>query len=101
MVRVFETLAASFQSALTEVLAVLRTAAHSTREPVAPQRARFTGIDEFWSFVGKKKRQRWTWLAFDRQRKQVAAYHNGRLDRPQLSTVVEETWHQSGQTLSH
>jgi IS1 family transposase len=35
-------------------------------------------IDEFWSFVGSKQRPRWTWYGFDRQRKRVVAYVNGR-----------------------
>ena len=35
-------------------------------------------MDEFWSFVGKKADQRWTWYGFDRERKQVVASVNGR-----------------------
>jgi IS1 family transposase len=35
-------------------------------EPVVPQRIADLELDEFWSFVERKKRQRWTWYAFDR-----------------------------------
>jgi len=45
---------------------------------VVPKRAADLELDEFWSFVEKKKRQRWTWYAFDRQRKRVTAFVNGR-----------------------
>lgn len=60
------------------VLAVIRQAAQSTREPIAPPRIADLEMDEFWSFVQHKKQQRWTWLAFDRQRKQLTAFVNGR-----------------------
>jgi IS1 family transposase len=30
-------------------------------------------IDEFWSFVGAKKRRRQTWRQFDRRRRKVVA----------------------------
>ena len=35
-------------------------------------------MDEFWSFVGAKRRQRWTWYGYDRQRRKVAAFVNER-----------------------
>ncbi len=60
------------------VLKLIRQAAEQAHEPVAPKRIADLELDEFWSFVGKKKRQRWTWYAFDRQRKQVTAFANGR-----------------------
>jgi len=31
-----------------------------------PNHAQTVELDEFWSFVGKKKNQRWTWLALTR-----------------------------------
>ncbi|MCP9495207.1 MAG: IS1 family transposase [Pyrinomonadaceae bacterium MAG19_C2-C3] len=60
------------------VLRLIRAAAHSTPEPVAPKRIASLEMDEFWSFIQKKKHQRWTWIAFDRERKQVTAFVNGR-----------------------
>lgn len=34
--------------------------------------------DEFWSFVGSKKQQRWTWYVLERSSGIILAYHNGR-----------------------
>ena len=34
-------------------------------------------IDEFWSFVGKKSNQRWTWYAMDKVSGIILAWHNG------------------------
>jgi insertion element IS1 protein InsB len=33
--------------------------------------------DEFWSFVGRKSNQRWTWYAMDKSSGIVLAWHNG------------------------
>jgi insertion element IS1 protein InsB len=66
------------QVSTNTVLRLIRKAAQSTADPRVPQRIAALEMDEFWSFVRKKKRQRWTWLAFDRHRKQVTAYQNGR-----------------------
>src|SRR5688572_16857273 len=51
------------------VLRVLRSAAASIPESPAVSRIRDIEIDEFWSFVGSKRRPRWTWYRFDRQRR--------------------------------
>lgn len=59
------------------VLKLIRQAA-KVAEPAVPKRIASLELDEFWSFVEKKKRQRWTWLAFDRKRKRVPAFVNGR-----------------------
>jgi len=60
------------------VLKTLRAAAAAIPELPVPSRVRDLEIDEFWSFVGSKRRPRWTWYGFDRQRKRVVAYVNGR-----------------------
>ncbi len=60
------------------VLKLIRTAAGKMPEPVVPKRIADLELDEFWSFVEKKKQQRWTWYAFDRKRKQVTVFVNGR-----------------------
>ena len=66
------------QISTNTVLKLLRQAAEKVNEPIVPKRAADLELDEFWSFVEKKKRQRWTWYAFDRQRKRVTAFVNGR-----------------------
>ena len=60
------------------VLKTLRTAATHASEPKVPRRIRDLELDEFWSFVGAKRRQRWTWYGFDRQRKRIVAFVQGR-----------------------
>jgi insertion element IS1 protein InsB len=60
------------------VLAIIKEAALAVAEPRVPKRIENLEIDEFWSFVGKKADQRWTWYGFDRERKRVIAYVNGR-----------------------
>ena len=34
-------------------------------------------MDEFWSFVKKKKNQRWTWYAIEKQTGIIISWHNG------------------------
>ena len=34
--------------------------------------------DEFWSFVGNKSNQRWTWYAIERSSGVILAWHNGK-----------------------
>jgi insertion element IS1 protein InsB len=52
----------------TTVLKELRLAAGAVPKPSLPRRIRDLELDEFWSFVGAKERERWTWYGFDRQR---------------------------------
>jgi insertion element IS1 protein InsB len=35
-------------------------------------------MDEFWSFVGNKSDQRWTWYAIERESGVILAWHNGK-----------------------
>ena len=40
---------------------------------------RFRGeMDEFWSYVGNKSNQRWTWYAIERNSGCILAWHNGK-----------------------
>ena len=57
-------------------------------------------IDELWSFVRRKSRQRWLWYAYDRETKNILAYVVGRrTDRScqqllrKLSCYTIETFH--------
>ena len=59
------------------VLKTLRAAAAAIPGAPVPSKAPDLEIDEFWSFVGSKRRPRWTWYGFDRQRKRVVVYVNG------------------------
>ena len=35
-------------------------------------------MDEFWSYVGNKSNQRWTWYAIERNSGCILAWHNGK-----------------------
>jgi len=60
------------------ILKTLREAAKRADEPAYPRRVRDLEMDEFWSFVGAKRRQRRTWYGYDRQRRKVVAFVNER-----------------------
>src|SRR4030095_3510195 len=60
------------------ILKTLRESATRLDEPAYPRRVRDLEMDEFWSFVGAKRRQRWTWCGYDRQRRKVVAFVNER-----------------------
>jgi len=61
-------------------------------------------IDEQWSFVGKKKNQKWLWYGFDRKSKEVIAYQLGKrtdesfkklwdkLSNYKISTFYTDNW---------
>jgi IS1 family transposase len=59
------------------VLQHLRLAAAQLREPLVPAQISDLELDEFWLFVSTKARQRWTWYAWDRQRKKIVAFVHG------------------------
>ncbi|MGX9727640.1 MAG: IS1 family transposase [Candidatus Electronema sp. VV] len=46
--------------------------------------------DEFWSYVGNKKNQRWTWHALERNSGVVIAWHNGRRTDESCSRLMEK-----------
>ena len=60
------------------VLKHIRDRAAQIREPLVPTRAARIELDEFWSFVGKKKKQRWTWLSITSSTRRIGAFVNGR-----------------------
>jgi insertion element IS1 protein InsB len=60
------------------IIKTLLEAAKRADDPAYPRRVRDLEMDEFWSFVGAKQRQRWTWYGYDRQRRKVVAFVNER-----------------------
>lgn len=52
-----------------------------------------TEWDEFWSFVGSKANQRWTWYALERRSGCILAYHNGRRTDASLQALVGKVSH--------
>ena len=46
--------------------------------------------DEFWSYVGNKKNQRWTWYAVERKSGIILAWHNGRRTNQSCSCLMDK-----------
>src|SRR5215813_2808425 len=86
------------------ILKALLEAATLADDPAYPWRVHDLEMDEFWSFVGTKKRQRWTWYGYDRQHLKVVAFVNDRrtdaacqhllnkLDQCQVSRYHTDDW---------
>ncbi len=60
------------------VLKVLRQAAENLSDLRPPTHAQLVELDEFWSFVGKKKNQRWTWLGLTTSTRRIGAVIHGK-----------------------
>ena len=60
------------------VTKVIRQSAALVAEPIVPTHAQSVELDEFWSFVGRKKNQRWTWLGITSSTRRIGAFVNGR-----------------------
>lgn len=52
-----------------------------------------TEWDEFWSFVGSKSNQRWTWYLIERQTGFIIAWHNGRRKDKVLQRLLDSVAH--------
>jgi len=72
------------------VLSIIRTVAATVDEPRVEPQIENLELDEFWSFVGQKAHQRWTWYGFDRERKQVSALVNGRRTDANCQALYEK-----------
>jgi insertion element IS1 protein InsB len=47
-------------------------------------------MDEFWSFVRKKKNQRWTWYAIEKQTGIIVSWHNGKRTLHDLQVLLNQ-----------
>ena len=62
----------------TTILKVIRQAAAKLLPLRPPANAQMVELDEFWSFVGCKKNQRWTWLGLTTATRRIGAVVHGR-----------------------
>ena len=46
--------------------------------------------DEFWSYVGNKKNQRWTWYAVEKKSGVILAWHNGRRTNESCRSLMDK-----------
>src|SRR5262249_10379235 len=93
------------------ILKTLLEAATLEDDPAYPRRVHDLEMDEFWSFVGAKRRQRWTWYGYDRQRRNVGTFVNERrtdaacrqllqkLDGCQITRYHTDNWQSSAKLL--
>ena len=58
--------------------------------PAKKEKVATAELDEFWSFVGSKANQRWTWYAWDAQEKRILAYQNGRRTNASCQKLCDE-----------
>ncbi len=80
------------EAILESVNTALRRTLNPTEVAVDIERAGEAEMDEMWSFVGKKKDQRWLWHAIDHHTGAVLAYVFGRRKDEvflQLKTLLE------------
>jgi len=61
----------------TTILKTLCAQAAAIAEPSVPGPIEALELDEFWSFAGSKRHQRWTSYGWDRQRLKVVAFVQG------------------------
>ena len=47
-------------------------------------------LDEFWSYVGDKSNQRWTWYALDRNSGTILAHHTGKRTDAACATLMDK-----------
>lgn len=52
-----------------------------------------TEWDEFWSYVGSKSEQRWTWYLIERQSGIIIAWENGRRQDKVLQRLLDRVSH--------
>ena len=50
-------------------------------------------LDEFWSYVGNKSNQRWTWYAVERRTGVIVAYHLGKRTDEDYLKLLEKMEH--------
>jgi len=72
------------------ILKAIRLAAEKLPPLRPPNHAQKVELDEFWSFVGKKKNQRWTWLGLTSATRRIGAVVHGRRTDANCRKVLEK-----------
>ena len=76
--------------ATNTVLKMIRQAAQELPDLRPPIQAQRVELDEFWSFVGKKKNQRWTWLGLTSSTRRIGAVVHGRRTDANCRKLLEK-----------
>lgn len=66
-------------SGIYDMQLILRRHAKKIKEPCFEGHFEAVEVDEFWSFVNQRKKQkRWCWYAFARKERKILAFHIGK-----------------------
>lgn len=68
----------------------LLKAARKISDVRPPTRAKLVELDEFWSFIGSKSNQRWTWLGITSSSRRIGAFVNGRRTDKNCRQLIEK-----------
>ena len=74
----------------TTVMKVIRRQSRNLPNLKMPPRVADVEIDEMWSFVEKKKKQCWLWLAYAPKYRQIIAFSLGRRTDQSLQTLLDQ-----------
>jgi insertion element IS1 protein InsB len=78
----------------SSVLDKLRRTMSKVSEPNLTATVREIQIDEFWTFVGRRKEQkRWCWYAFDPDSGKILAFHIGKRSQSACRKLYEKIKH--------
>ena len=72
------------------VIKAIREAAAKLPTLRPPAKAQTVELDEFWSFVGSKSNQRWTWLGLTSSTRRIGAVVNGRRTDKNCSQLLQK-----------
>lgn len=72
------------------VLKTIREAAAKLPVLRVPTKAQTIELDEFWSFVGSKSNQPWTWLGLTSSTRRIGAVVNGRRTNKNCALLLEK-----------
>ena len=75
---------------------VLLEEAAKISEVRPPTKAKTVELDEFWSFVGSKQKQRWTWLGITSSTRRIGAFVNGRRTDKNCRKLIDKYQNSSG-----
>ncbi len=76
------------------ILFILRIWFKKIEEPICSGHYKEVQIDEFWSFVGhRKKGKRWVWYAYDKETMQILAFQIGKRNDKSCKALMKKMEH--------
>jgi IS1 family transposase/transposase-like protein len=76
------------------IISILRNWFKQNKEPCFKGSYKQVQIDEFWTFVKhRKKGKRWVWYAYDKETKQILAFHIGKRNDKSCKALMKKLSH--------